>query len=130
VATGEALDLGAGPSQMSAMSDVQARSVTAKMRRLLQKALELPPKARGDLAASLIDRLDDAADPGAEKAWAAEIDRRLDALDSGKAKTVPWSQVEKGLLKLRRGSSRRKFRGSSFPRRPCNGRHRPQVPKS
>jgi putative addiction module component (TIGR02574 family) len=81
--------------------------MTAKAHRLLHEALELPPKARGDLAASLIDSLDDAADPSAEKAWAAEVDRRLDALDSGKAKTVPWSQVEKGLLKSGRASKHR-----------------------
>jgi putative addiction module component (TIGR02574 family) len=78
--------------------------MTAKAQRLLREALDLPPKTRGQLAASLLDSLDDgAADAGAERAWAREIDRRLDALDSGKAKTVPWREVEKGLLKSRRG---------------------------
>lgn len=81
--------------------------MTAKAQRLLQEALALSPKARGDLAASLIDSLDKAADPDAEQAWAVEIDRRLDALDSGKAKTVPWSQVERGLLKARRATKPR-----------------------
>ena len=81
--------------------------MTVKAQRLLQEALDLPPKARGDLAASLIDSLDEGTDRGVERAWAAEIDRRLDALESGKAKTVPWSQVEKGLLKRQRDAKRR-----------------------
>ena len=79
----------------------------SKTERLLQEALELPPKSRGRLAASLIDSLDDSVDPDAEASWAAEIDRRLDTVDAGKARTVPWRKVEQGLLKQRRASRRR-----------------------
>jgi putative addiction module component (TIGR02574 family) len=79
----------------------------SKTQRLLLEALELPPRSRGRLAASLIDSLDDGVDPDAEASWIAEIDRRLDALDAGKAKTVPWAAVEKGLLKRRRVRRRR-----------------------
>ena len=79
----------------------------SKTERLLQEALELPPRARGRLAANLIDSLDARVDPDVEVSWAREIDRRLDALDAGKAKTVSWSKVEQGLLKRRRASRRR-----------------------
>lgn len=82
-----------------------------KVARLLQEALELPPRARGRIAATLIDSLDGRADPDAEVSWQSEIDRRLDALDAGRANTVPWRKVEKGLLK-------------SQPRRAPRTRHR------
>ena len=42
------------------------------------------------------------------KAWAAEIDRRVAELDSGKVKTIPWSKVEEKLLKARRARRRRR----------------------
>jgi putative addiction module component (TIGR02574 family) len=79
----------------------------SKAERLLQEALELPPRSRGRLAASLIQSLDERSDPDAEASWTAEIDRRLDDLDAGKAKTVPWRKVERGLLKRRRAARRR-----------------------
>ena len=77
----------------------------SKAERLLQEALGLPTRARGRLAASLIDSLDTRMDPDAADSWAAEIDRRLDAIDSGVAKTIPWRKVEQGLK--RRASRRR-----------------------
>lgn len=79
----------------------------SKADRLLQEALELPPRSRGRIAASLIESLDARVDPDAEASWIVEIDRRLDALDAGKAKTVPWRKVEQGLLKPRRAARRR-----------------------
>ena len=79
----------------------------SKAQRLLQEALGLPPKTRGRLAASLIDSLDDRVDSDAAASWHAEMDRRLDALDAGKAKTVSWRKVEQGLLTPRRASQRR-----------------------
>jgi len=52
--------------------------------------------ARGRLAATMIDSLDDRVDPDAQASWAAEINRRLDALDAGKAKTVSCAGWSKG----------------------------------
>lgn len=91
----------------AAIEPVIRCSLMTKAARLLQDALELPPEARGRLAASLIDSLDGRVDPDAEASWDAEVDRRLDVLDAGQAQTVPWSRVEQGLLKRRRGSRRR-----------------------
>jgi putative addiction module component (TIGR02574 family) len=81
--------------------------MTAKAKKVLEAALELTPRARGDLAASLIESLDEGADPGAARAWDLEIDRRLDLLEAGRAQTVAWSAVEAGLGKTRRGVKRR-----------------------
>jgi len=81
--------------------------VMSKAERLLQEALQLPPRSRGRLAANLIQSLDECVDADAEISWTNEIDRRLTLLDAGKARTVPWEKVERGLLKPRRAARRR-----------------------
>jgi putative addiction module component (TIGR02574 family) len=62
---------------------------------LLQKALSLSEEERADLACSLMESLDSAIDEGAENAWNEEISRRVDELNSGKATTVPWDEVQR-----------------------------------
>ena len=64
---------------------------------LLQKDLSLSEEARADLAGSLMESLDVAVDEGAESAWNEETGRRIAELDSGKAKTVPWDEVQRQL---------------------------------
>jgi putative addiction module component (TIGR02574 family) len=42
-------------------------------------------------------------DQGVQAAWDEEIKRRIEELDSGKAKTIPWEEVrERNLRKLPR----------------------------
>jgi putative addiction module component (TIGR02574 family) len=62
---------------------------------LLKRALALSEDERAELAGSLLESLDGAPeDPAAvEAAWNEEIARRIEDLDSGKAKTVPWGEV-------------------------------------
>ena len=60
---------------------------------LLESALQLPEHDRADLAASLIESLDESFDADAQTAWAVEVRRRLADLDSGSVKTVPWDQA-------------------------------------
>jgi putative addiction module component (TIGR02574 family) len=62
---------------------------------LLQKALSLPAEDRAALASSLIDSLDQTVDEDAEIAWQQEISRRMDEVRSGKAKTIPWREVQR-----------------------------------
>lgn len=66
--------------------------------KLLDEALKLPPEARAALAGSLIESLDETVDEDAEAAWADEIRRRLEELDAGKAKTIPWSRARRMIL--------------------------------
>ena len=66
--------------------------------KLLEKALKLPVEAGVALAGSLIESLDETIDEDAEAAWADEIGRRIRELDSGKAKTVPWSKARRMIL--------------------------------
>ena len=63
--------------------------------KLLEKVLKLPAEARAALAGSLIESLDETVDEDAETAWADEIAKRVRELDSGKAKTVPWSKARR-----------------------------------
>jgi len=70
---------------------------------LLKKALALPPEARAALAGSLLESLDDAIDPSAEDAWKREIARRMEELDSGKVKPIPWAEARRQITALLNG---------------------------
>lgn len=65
---------------------------------LLAEALQLPPEQRAALAGELIQSLDSQIDEDAEATWSAEIRRRLERLDSGSAKTVPWPEARRRIL--------------------------------
>jgi putative addiction module component (TIGR02574 family) len=62
---------------------------------LLKQALTLPDKERAELASSLIDSLDPIVDHDAELAWQQEIARRLEDVESGRVKTIPWDEVQR-----------------------------------
>lgn len=55
----------------------------------------MPARERAEIAARLIESLDDAADQGVDEAWAAEIERRCAALDAGDAVTSDWAEVRR-----------------------------------
>ncbi|MGH9750647.1 MAG: addiction module protein [Candidatus Polarisedimenticolia bacterium] len=65
---------------------------------ILKDALALPPEARAAVASSLLESLDDQVDEGAEEAWKEEIARRLDDIDKGKVKLIPWATVRRRLM--------------------------------
>jgi putative addiction module component (TIGR02574 family) len=75
---------------------------------LLSKALRLPEKDRADLAGRLILSLHPQADADVEKAWAKEIDRRLDGFDEHKARSRPWSSIKRSIHNTQRARARRK----------------------
>jgi len=60
---------------------------------ILDIALQLPDQERADLAASLIESLDQPFDLDARDAWAAEIRQRVADLDSGAVKAIPWDEA-------------------------------------
>jgi putative addiction module component (TIGR02574 family) len=77
---------------------------------LLQKALSLPGEERTALVRTLIESLEEASDPGAERAWDEEIARRIQDLDSGKAKTASWEEVRQRIsARLTCGKSHQAF---------------------
>jgi len=65
---------------------------------ILKDALALPAEARAAVAGSLLESLEDQIDEGAEAAWQGEIARRLDDLDKGKVKLIPWATVRRRLM--------------------------------
>jgi putative addiction module component (TIGR02574 family) len=70
---------------------------------LLKNALTLPAEARAALASSLLESLDDSVDRTAKEEWNAEIARRLQELDSGKVKPVPWEAARRQISALLNG---------------------------
>jgi putative addiction module component (TIGR02574 family) len=72
--------------------------MTQAVSRLLAEALQLSDEERGELAAKLLESIDEGADDDAEAAWGTELRRRLDELDQGKTQAVPWSEARRAIL--------------------------------
>jgi putative addiction module component (TIGR02574 family) len=70
---------------------------------LLKKALALPPEARAALAGSLLESLEDTLDASAEEEWSREIARRIEELDSGKVKPIPWADARRQISAILNG---------------------------
>ncbi|HLB86532.1 MAG TPA: addiction module protein [Terriglobales bacterium] len=77
--------------------------MTEEVSELLKKALALPAEARAALAGSLLESLDDILDPSVEEAWSQEIARRIEELDSGKVKPVPWADARRQIAAILNG---------------------------
>lgn len=63
-----------------------------------KEAAELSERDRADLAGLLIESLEGDPDLDVEAAWVAEIQKRVEELDAGTAKTIPWEEVRQRLL--------------------------------
>ena len=72
-------------------------------RQLLRSALALPESDRAEIAASLIHSLDTETDENVDEAWAAEIQRRIESIDNGEVKLVPWDDVMQEMRDPRHG---------------------------
>jgi putative addiction module component (TIGR02574 family) len=71
--------------------------MNAKLRELFDFALQLPDQDRADLAASLLESLDQPFDADAPEAWAEEISRRLADLDNGSVRPIPWDEARQDI---------------------------------
>ncbi|HEY8671954.1 MAG TPA: addiction module protein [Terriglobales bacterium] len=69
--------------------------MTPEVSKLLERALSLSVEEQEALADSLISNLGGKVDEGVQAAWDAEIGKRIADLDSGRAKTIPWTEVRK-----------------------------------
>jgi putative addiction module component (TIGR02574 family) len=67
---------------------------------LLKRALALPPEARAALAGSLLESLEETLDASVEEAWNQEIARRIEELDSGKMKPIPWAEARRQIASI------------------------------
>jgi putative addiction module component (TIGR02574 family) len=71
---------------------------------ILKKALALPPEARAAIAGSLLESLDESpSDPAIEAAWSEEVAKRIEDLDSGKVKPIPWAEARRQIAGLLHG---------------------------
>jgi putative addiction module component (TIGR02574 family) len=75
--------------------------------KVLKEALRLPIEARAALAGHLLESLEETVDEDIESAWSKEIARRIDDLDHGKVKTVPWTVARRQILGPSSGRSKR-----------------------
>ena len=74
--------------------------VNARIDHLLDEALALAPDERSALVIALLDSLDGEDEATIGKVWADEIRRRKNALSSGAAPAVPWSETRTRLSDL------------------------------
>ena len=65
---------------------------------IFKDATELSEADRATLAGLLIESLEGEADAGVDAAWSEEIARRVEEIEAGTAKTVPWEEVRQRLL--------------------------------
>jgi putative addiction module component (TIGR02574 family) len=72
--------------------------MAAELTELFREAMELEDNDRATLAGLLIESLEGPEDPDVEKAWADEVERRWQEIESGKVKTVPWEEVKTRLF--------------------------------
>lgn len=70
---------------------------------IAEEALALPSEARALLADRLVESLDPVEDTHLRQLWAAEAQRRLEDVRSGKVKTIPGEQA---LERVRRAVAR------------------------
>jgi putative addiction module component (TIGR02574 family) len=77
--------------------------MTQEVTELLKKARALPPEARAALAGSLLESPDDTVDATAEDEWNEEIARRIQELDSGKVKPIPWAEARRQVSAILNG---------------------------
>lgn len=60
---------------------------------LYEAALALDDAERAELVGMLLETLDSETEEGVEAAWVSEIEKRMQELDSGAVKAIPWSEV-------------------------------------
>ena len=70
---------------------------------LFQDALRLPDGDRAELAANLIESLDEEREDAVESAWDAEIRHRVEELDNGSVRAVSWTEARRMILGLADG---------------------------
>jgi putative addiction module component (TIGR02574 family) len=86
--------------------------MTRETKELLERALKLPLKERAKLAKSIMESVDEESDDpvAVEKAWAAEIKRRVRDIDEGRVKGIPGDKVRE-FVRRKVEAARKRRRG-------------------
>ena len=77
--------------------------MVASPKELYEKAMSLDPEERAELVGLLLESLEIGEDEGVEIAWLNEIEKRLEAVDSGAVETIPWTEVRSRVFEPRAG---------------------------
>ena len=93
------LDAAGSNRLLASVPEHKIVAMTKTAEALLADALRLSREVRAELAAELLASLDGPADPDAEAAWAAEIERRVDAIEAGTLTLEPWEDVKRRIEK-------------------------------
>ncbi|MEW6381194.1 MAG: addiction module protein [bacterium] len=70
--------------------------------KILEQALEMPPKDRAAIAERLILSLDVQTDHDVEVLWQQEIQQRIAEIEKGEVVCIPWEEVRDRLRKKSR----------------------------
>lgn len=62
---------------------------------LLHEAMKLAVSERAELASELLASLEGEPEEEVEAAWAAEIQRRIERIEAGSEKLLPWADVKR-----------------------------------
>jgi len=73
--------------------------MSENIQQLFNSALQLNDQDRAELAGLLLCSIEEDHDADAQAAWSDEIARRLDELNSGAVKPIPWAEVRRRLSK-------------------------------
>ena len=88
--------------------------MSSAAKKLLDEILQLPKEERELLAEEVwLSLHDEAADENVDEAWEKEIKKRLDEIDSGKVKLIPWANVEKEIEEKLRAQRKRSSRSAA-----------------
>jgi putative addiction module component (TIGR02574 family) len=83
--------------------------MTPDEQRILNEALQLPPEERSDLAARLIQSLDEGEGSVSSKEFdeslLREAELRLQEIDAGQAKTLTWPEIRRRVMSSINGAS-------------------------
>jgi putative addiction module component (TIGR02574 family) len=71
---------------------------------VVRQALALDERDRAEVAARLLDSLEEDEEGEADAAWIAEIERRAADLESGAVEGIPWEEVRVRLMSGSGGS--------------------------
>ncbi len=69
--------------------------MTAVAEKVMENALDLSPMDRAELIERLFFSFDGATEHPADKAWASEVESRIDAYNAGKIEAFPAEEVFK-----------------------------------
>jgi putative addiction module component (TIGR02574 family) len=72
--------------------------MTQVAKTVLETLLQLSDADREELAARLLESLDSRQDEGADAEWAEEIRQRVEEVQSGQVKAVPWATAREQIM--------------------------------